>query len=59
LASPDAGAGTAEGSGVQGEERGGGWIRCMGETPQKKMKILTSEGDKRWNVFIGNNSWII
>ena len=55
--SPNAGAGMAEGSGGQGKEDGG--IRYMGETPQKKMKILTSEEDKRWNVFVGNNSWII
>jgi hypothetical protein len=41
-------------SGVQGEESGE--IRCMGE---KKMMRLTSEEDKRWNVFIGNNWCII
>jgi len=49
--------GSVEGSGVQGEGDGG--IRCNGETPQKKIKILTLEGDKRWNAFIWNNSWII
>lgn len=31
----------------------------MYETPQKKMKRLTSEGDKRWNVLLGNNWCII
>jgi hypothetical protein len=30
-------------------------IRCIGETPQKEMKRLTSEGDMRRNIFIGNN----
>jgi hypothetical protein len=30
-------------------------IRCMGETAQKKMKRLASEGDMRCNVFIGNS----
>jgi hypothetical protein len=50
-ASPDAGARTVEGSGVQGEED----ESHIGETPEKKVERLTSKGDMRCNVFIGNN----
>jgi hypothetical protein len=32
-----------------------GGIRCMGVTPQKKMKRLSSEADMRHIVFTGNN----
>lgn len=43
-----------EGSGVHSEEDGG--FRCMGETSQKKVKILTSEGDEverlYWKQFV-------
>lgn len=46
-ASPNAGAVVVERSGVEGE--------YDGETPKKKMKRLTSEGDVRRNVFTGNN----
>jgi hypothetical protein len=41
---------TREASFKAGEE-----IRCMGETPQRKIKRLASEGDMRCNVFIGNH----
>ena len=50
-ASPDAGARRVEGSGVQDEED----ESDMDETPEKKVERLTSEGDMRCNVFIGNN----
>lgn len=49
--SPDTGARRVEGSGVQGEED----ESDMGETPEKKVERLISEGDMRSNVFIGNN----
>jgi hypothetical protein len=52
-ASLNAGVGTVEGSGVQGEEDEG--IRCMSETLQKKIERLILEGDKRWNIFMRNN----
>jgi hypothetical protein len=42
-----------EGSGIQAEGIGG--IRCMGETPQKKMKRLSSEADMRYIVSTENN----
>jgi hypothetical protein len=32
-----------------------GGIRCMGETPQKKMKRLSSEADMRYIVSTENN----
>jgi hypothetical protein len=50
-ASPNAGVYTVEGSGIQGEED----ESDMGETPEKKVERLTSAGDMRCNVFIGNN----
>jgi hypothetical protein len=53
FASPSAGAVVVEGSGVQGEEDWGG--SDTGETPQKKMKRFTSEGDMRRNVFTRSN----
>jgi hypothetical protein len=42
-ASPDAGAGTVKGSGVQGVEvYGGGRIKCMGETPLPDLSRVDS-----------------
>ena len=52
-ASPNAGARTVEGSGVQSEANEG--VRCMGGITQKKMERLSSEADMRRIVFMGNN----
>jgi hypothetical protein len=54
----DVGASTVKGSSVQGE---GGWggADTGGETPQKKMKRLSSKADIRHNVFIRSNLCII
>jgi len=43
LALEHAGVGTVEGSAFKAKRIG---TRCMGETPQKEMKRLTSEGDR-------------
>jgi hypothetical protein len=43
-ASPNARAGM-----VVEEDKG---VRCIGKTPQKEIKMLTSEGDIRRNVFM-------
>jgi len=52
-ASPDdVGVGMVKGSGVQSEENRDQMHR---RTPQETMRRLISEGDRRRNVFIGNN----
>jgi hypothetical protein len=50
-ASPNAGAGTVEGRAFKARRIGD---QIYG---RKKMRILTSEGDIKHNVFMGNNSY--